>query len=168
VEDLVRLGHPPHAELSLRRLALVRTDEDDTARAQRLGVRAGRGMRPHPRVHRRRDEHRPAVRKRRLGEDVVGEPVRELGERVRRARRDDQQVGAREVEVDVVPRRTARERSKRLGGDEPLGVGRDEGNDLVALLDEQPAQLARLVGGDAAGHPQEDAGHARILPAYLL
>ena len=62
-------------------------------------------MRPHARVHRRRDEQRPAVRERRFGEDVVGEPVRELRERVRRARRDEQQVGARQVEVDVLGRR---------------------------------------------------------------
>ncbi len=102
-----------------------------------------------------------------LGEDVVGEPVRELGERVGRAGRDDEQVGARQMEVDVVSRRTPRERAKRLGGDEALGARRDERNDLVALLDEQPAQLARLVGGDAAGHPQEDAGHARMMPTYL-
>ncbi len=101
------------------------------------------------------------MRERRLGQDVVGEPVGELGERVRRARRDDEQVGARQVEIDVVSRRTPRERAKRLGGDEALGAGRDQRNDVVALLDEQPAQLARLVGGDAAGHPQEDAGHAR-------
>ena len=167
-QDLVRLGHPPHAELSLRRLALVRPEEDDAAHAQRLGIRAGRGMRPHPRIHRRRDEHRTAMGERSLGEDVVGEPVRELGERVRRAGRDDEQVGARQVEVDVVSRRTPRERPKRLGGDEALGARRDEGNDLVALLDEQPAQLARLVGGDAAGHPQEDAGHARMMPTLEL
>ena len=36
---------------------------------------------------------RPAKCERRLGEDVVGEPVRELGERVRRQRRDHEQVG---------------------------------------------------------------------------
>ena len=108
------------------------------------------------------------MRERRLGEDVVGEPVRELRHRVRRARRDDQQVGARQVEVDVIAGRAPREGAKRLGGDKALGAGRDEGHDVVALLDEQPAELARLVGGDAARHPQQDAGHPRMMPTYEL
>ena len=37
-----------------------------------------------------------------LGEDVVGDPVRELRERVRRARRDDEQIGARQVRVGIL------------------------------------------------------------------
>ena len=100
------------------------------------------------------------MRERRLGEDVVGEPVRELRERVRRARRDEQQVGARQVEVDVLAGGPARERAKRLGGDEALGAGRHERHDVVPGLDEQAADLAGLVGGDAAGDPEQDAGHA--------
>ena len=104
------------------------------------------------------------MRERGFGEDVVGEAVRELGQRVRRARGDDEQVGAREVEIDVVAGRAPREGAERLGRHEPLGAGRHERNDLVSFLDEQPAQLARLVGGDAAGHPKEDAGHARMMP----
>ena len=79
----------------------------------------------------------------------------------------DEQVGAREMEVDVVARRTPRERAERLGGDEALGFGRHEWNDLVSVLDQQTTQLARLVGGDAAGHPKEDAGHTRMMPIYL-
>ena len=121
-DDVLRLRHPPHAELALGRLALVGADQHDAARAQRLGVRPRRRVRPHARVHRRRDERRAAVRERRLGEDVVGEPVRELRERVRRARRDEQQVGARQVQIDVVGRRPARERAEGLRGDEPLGA----------------------------------------------
>ena len=106
------------------------------------------------------------MRECRLGQDVVGEPVRELGQRVRRARRDDEQVGAREVEIDVVPRRPPRERAERLGGDEALGARRHEGYDLVALLDEQPAQLTCLVGGDATGHAEKDARHAEMMPTH--
>ena len=119
-----RPSGPPH--LALGRVALVRADQLDAARAERLDVGARRRVRPHARVHRGRDEHGPAVRERRLGEQVVGEPVRELGQRVRRAGRDDQQVGARQVRVEVVRRRPARERGERLGADEPLGARRDE------------------------------------------
>ena len=104
------------------------------------------------------------MRERRLGEDVVGEPVRELGQRVRRAGRDNEQVGACQVEIDVVSGRPARERAERLGGDEALGARRHEGYDLVPLLHQQPAQLACLVGGDAAGHAEKDAGHAQMMP----
>ncbi len=89
-----------------------------------------------------------------LGENVVGESVRELRERVRRAGRDEEQVGARQVEVDVVAGRPPRERAERLDGDEPLGPGRDERHDLVAVPDEQTAHLARLVGGDPSGDAQ--------------
>ena len=54
-------------------------------------------------------------------EQVVGEPVSELGERVRRARRDDEQVAARQVRVEIVAGRPPGEREERLGADEPLG-----------------------------------------------
>ncbi len=131
-DDLLGLGHPPHAELALGRLALVGADEHDAARAQRLRVRARRRMRPHARVHRGRDERRPAVGERRLGQHVVREPVRELRERVGRARGHEQQVGPREVQVDVVAGRPPRERPERLRGDEPLRAGRDERHHVVA------------------------------------
>ena len=65
------------------------------------------------------------MRERGLGEDVVGEAVCELRQRVRRARRDDEEVGARQVEVDIVSGRPPREGAERLRGDEPLGARRD-------------------------------------------
>ena len=43
------------------------------ARRSALDIRARRRVRPHARVHRRRDEHRPAMGERRLGEHVVGD-----------------------------------------------------------------------------------------------
>ena len=93
--DLLGLGHPAHAPLALAGVPLVGADQLDAARAERLRVGLRRRVRPHARVHRGRDEERPAVRERRLGEDGVGEAVGELRERVRRARRDHEQVGAR-------------------------------------------------------------------------
>ena len=68
------------------------------------------------------------------------------------------------MEVDVVRRRPPRERAKHLGRDEALGPGRDQRYDVVAFLDEQAAQLARLVGGDPTRHAEEDAGHAEMMP----
>jgi hypothetical protein len=123
-------------------------------------------MRPHARVHRGRDQRGAPVRERGLGQDVVGEAVRQLGERVRGARCDHEQIGTREMEVDVVPGRAARERAEGLGGYEPFGPRRDERHDVVAVPDEEAAQLAGLVGGDATRHPEKDAGHPRMMPIY--
>jgi len=63
------------------------------------------------------------MRERRLGEDVVRDPMRKLRERVRRARRDDENVGACQMEVDVVLGRAPSKGTEGLGGDEALGVG---------------------------------------------
>ena len=99
------------------------------------------------------------MRQRRLREHVVRKPVGELRESVRGARRDEEQIGARQVEVDVVAGRAAGERPKGLGGDEALGSRRHERHDVVAVLDEQTADLAGLVGGNAPCDPKQDAGH---------
>ena len=162
--DLGGLGHPAYAPLALRGLSLVRTDELDAARSQRLGIGAGRGVRPHPRVHRRRDEHRPAVSERSLGQQVVGDPLGELRERVRRARGDDEQVTTGQVEIEILVGRPARERLKCLGPHEPLRARRHERHHIVPGLHEQARQLARLVGGDPTAHPEKDPAHGRILP----
>ena len=105
------------------------------------------------------------MRERRLGEDVVRDPLRELRERVRGAGRDDEQVGALEVRIQILGRRPPRERVERLRRDELLRAARDERHDVVAGLDEQPRQLAGLVGGDASGYAEEHTGHT---PAIRL
>ena len=48
---------------------------------------------------------------RRLGEDVVGDPLSELRERVRRARRDEEEVCAVEVRIQVLGRGPPRKRA---------------------------------------------------------
>ena len=104
------------------------------------------------------------MRERRLGEEVVGEPVRELRERVRRARRDEQQVGARQMKVDVVAGRPARKRAKGLSADEALGPGRNERHDLMPAPDEEPANLARLVSGNPPRDAQKNPSHQEMMP----
>ena len=89
------------------------------------------------------------MRERGLGERVVGEAVGEPRHRVRRQRRDDEQVGALEVRIRVGGRGRARERVERLGGDEALGAARRQRQHVVAGPDEQADDLARLVGRDA-------------------
>ena len=105
------------------------------------------------------------MRERGLGEDVVGDALRELGERVRGAGRDDEEVGVPEMWIRIVAGRAARERVERLGGDELLSAARDERNHVVSGLDEQARELTCLVSGNTAGYAKEDASHA---PAFCL
>ena len=92
-----------------------------------------------------------------LGDEVVGDPVGELRERVRRERRDHVQVGTRQVRVEVLARLAPGEREVRLAADEALSALGDERHDVMAGLDEQPNELARLVRGDTSGHADEHA-----------
>jgi DNA-directed RNA polymerase subunit omega len=56
---------------------------------------------------------------------------------------------------------------KRLGGDEPFRAARQQRLHLVAGRDEQPHQLARLVGGDSASDTHENPGHGDIVANWL-
>ena len=116
-------------------------------------------MLPHASVHRGSDEHRPGVGERRLREHVVGEAVRETGHRVRGQRGDHEQLGALQVRVGILGLRGPREGVERLGGDEPLGTARRQGQHVVARRDEPADQLTGLVGGDAAGDAEDDPRH---------
>ena len=46
----------------------------------------------------------PCVREHRLGEDIVGEAVRQARERVRRQRRDDEEIPPPEMRIGIVAR----------------------------------------------------------------
>ena len=145
-------------------LALVRPDQLDAALPQRRRVRLGRRVGPHAWIHRGRDEHGAAVGERSLGEHVVGEPIGELGHRVRRQRGDHEQVGARQVRIQVFLRRPPGKCGEGLPPHEPVGAARDERNDIVPRANEQACQVAGLVGGDSAGDSEEDPCHADIVP----
>ena len=132
------------------------------ALAQRRDVRLRGRVLPHADVHRRRDQKRPAEGERELREHVVRQPVRQLRERVRGQRRDHQQVGVDQVRVELVRLLAPGERLERPRRDEALGLGGQDRRHLVPRLDEESAELARLVGGDAAGHSEEDPpGHVQ-------
>jgi hypothetical protein len=145
--------------LPLGELALLRPDQLDAALAEERGICLRRRVLPHAYVHGRGGKHGAADGEDRLRQDVVGESVGELGERVRRERGDDEQVGVREVRIEVARRLSAGERLERVRGHEALRVRGEQRRDLVAVLDEQPQELARLVGGDSAGHTEENPSH---------
>ena len=94
-----------------------------------------------------------------LGDDVVGDAVGELRERVGRERRDHVEIGALKVRIELGRRLPSGERVERLGPHEAVGAGRHQRDDLVARANEQPHQLTRLVGGDSPGDTDQDARH---------
>ena len=97
---------------------------------------------------------------RRFGDEVVGEPVRELRQGVRGQRRDDEQIGSRQVRVEIVAWSPAGKSEEGLSPDETLGSRGDERDDLVPGLDEQADELARLVRGNPTGDADKDSSHA--------
>ncbi|MER3411220.1 MAG: hypothetical protein C4305_02035 [Thermoleophilia bacterium] len=100
-----------------------------------------------------------------LAEDVAGEAVGKLGQSIGGERGDDEEISPLEVGVRTLLRTAAGQGQKRLPSHEAIGPARDEGDDLVASAHEQADELARLVGGDAAGDAEEDLGHERIVPS---
>ena len=74
--------------------------------------------------------------KRSLGDEIVGVSTGELGKCVRRQRRDHEQVGLGEVDIEVLRGRPPRQRKKGLGAHEPLSPRRNERHHLVTPLDE--------------------------------
>src|SRR5215211_5102431 len=156
VGDLARLRHPSDARAALRELALGGPDELDAARTQELGVRLGRGMRPHPVVHGRGGDERAPMSKGGLGEEAVREAVCELRHGVGGQRRDHVEVGPLEVRIQVFACGATRERGERLRGHEALCAARHDRDYLVAVPDEAADQLACLVGGDPPAHPHEN------------
>jgi hypothetical protein len=117
-------------------------------------------MRPHAVIHRRSEQHGPAVSKRRLGQHVVSLPVRKLRKRVRRARRHDEQIRALEMRIEIVRLSATRERKEGLASDELLRPARRQRHNIVPRLDEKPNELASLVRRNPAGYSHQDVRHA--------
>ena len=104
------------------------------------------------------------MRERSLADEVVGDPVGQLRKGVRREGRDHVEVGPRQVRIEILALLEPGEREERLPPHEPVGPVGDEGNDLVAGLDEQPDELTRFVSGNSAGDANQDPGHRHIVP----
>ena len=158
-KSVFRLHHAAGPVLALGELPLRRPEQLDAPLGERGGVRLGRRVLPHAHVHGRGREDGPAEGEPELGEDVVGQPVRQLGERVRRERRDDEQVRIDEVRIEVPRRLAAGERLEGVRGHEPLGIRCQDRSDLVARPYEESAKLARLVGGDPTRDSEKNSSH---------
>jgi hypothetical protein len=76
------------------------------------------------------------MRKRRFGQQVVGQPVGKPGQRIRGERRHDEHVCALQMWVRDVVLRLACESEERLNRNESLRTCRDEWIDVVLGSDE--------------------------------
>ena len=157
--DLLRLRHAPDALFTLGELALRWADDLHAAGTEPGDVLLRRRVLPHARVHRGRHEDRALVREHGLRQHVVGEPVRQPREGVRRERCDHDGVPVAEVRIGLVARCLTRERPEGLGGDEALGAGREHRVHVVSGANEQPDEGAGLVGRYPPGHSEQDARH---------
>ena len=165
VVDLVRLGQPALAGVGTGQPALGGLDDQAAALAQGRDVRLGGGVLPHLGVHRGREHDRAPGGEQGVGEQVVGQAVRGLGQQVGGRRRDHDQVGrladpdVRDL-VDVLPHlggdRLAGQRRPGRGAHEVQRRSGGYDGDVVAGLGEPAQQLRGLVGRDASGDPEDD------------
>ena len=159
-----------------------RLEHSYPTRAQTVDVLLGGRMLVHRPVHGRSDDQRSPARQCGRRQQVVGVPVRELGECVGRRRGDHERVGPLDQlevrERGVLGRGIAGERAAqrvalplgeqhRRAGDAGERCGADEAGrrlgldhaDRVAGLDRQPRQLERLICRDAAADAEQEASH---------
>jgi hypothetical protein len=169
LDDVGRLGQPPRPHPAARQESDPRRDHRGAGDVDEpVQVRLQQRVVPHVDVHRRRQQQRRLGRQRDRGQEIVAHARRQPRDHVGGGRRDDQQVGLI-GELDVPDLRFAieieelgvhRVAGQRLEGQLADELGRGAGHDhphLGARLDEEPAELRRLVGRDAAGDAEDDA-----------
>ena len=140
--------------------------------AQRCEVLLHGRVLPHLGVHRGAHQHGRTGGEQGRGQQVVGDPGRVLPDELGGGGRDDDEVGAlaeagvRDRVGSVEQRRArrfGRQRRERDRADEALGVVGEHRDDVDARVDESPADLDRLVGGDPAGDAEDDVHVAVVV-----
>ena len=174
VDDLRGLHEPARTDLARGDAPLHRTEQRDAALGQQHDVVLRRRVRPHLRVHGRGYQRGAAHRERGQRDEVVGEALREPGERGGGG-------GHHEVEVGAAPQGDVRLGVRAIGRpelDEGLAAGdraeRERADELGrrlrhhdlhgrAGLDQPARDLDGLVGRDRAAHAEDDraAGERR-------
>jgi hypothetical protein len=167
--DLQRLRHPADTGfIGFGHLAGIRADEGDAVARQLRDIAFGRGVGPHQRIHRGRDQHRTVGGKQDRGGKIVGVALRHLRHQVGGGGRDDDQIGvAGEADMPGIELALGIEQvgvaalvceRSRSAGDELLrGAGHDAA-DMDAAILQAADQVERLIGRDAAADDQGDAG----------
>ena len=176
VPDIDRFGQAARTEFAARHRTLARIDHADPRFAQPLDIALGRGVFPHPHVHRGHDNDRLVGGEQQGGGEIVGDPGAHLRQQVGCGGADDDEVGfARELDMShlafalQIPQRgidrVFRERRERHRGDELAPALGQHAGDRAALPPDHAHQLARLVGRDTAADHEQDLraalAHAR-------
>jgi hypothetical protein len=163
--DVRRFRKTPLPNPTARQISRTRIDHLHTACAERLEVLDDRGMLEHVGVHRGGDEDRRASRGVERRQKIIGQAVRELGNRVGRGRRHHEQVDVRrnryvlDIRVGaglplIGDHLAARDGLKGQRPDElPGGLGHDR-HHVVAVLLQPTRDLDGLVGADPSAHAQ--------------
>jgi hypothetical protein len=170
--DVLRLEHSTGAILATRLLADGGTQHLHAARNERRDVRTSGGGGPHLLVHRRGDRDRCPRRKTRGGQEIVGEPMRKPRQKGGAGRRDEDEI-CPASELDMAHGRFRRSVPKRrpygsagecLEGerrDEFARPGRQNHLHVRTPHPQSSDEIRRLVGGNAAGHTEQDAARGR-------
>ncbi len=167
LRDIERFEHSAHAGFAARLVAAVGAQYRHAVALQALDVAARGGVLPHLAVHGGGDDQRAFAREAQRREQVVREPVGELGDEIGRGGgNDDRVLAARELDVrhvvgdagipHVGVDRLARQRLEgRRRHHASCRFGHDHLHvDAMAL--QVARELRRLVSGDASGDTQDD------------
>ena len=177
LDDVRGLGQPALPLIAAGQIPVRGIDDLVPPFAQRLQIRLRRGMGVHVHVHGRGDHDRGARDQQHRGQQIVGDPMRQLGQQVGRGRRDQNQVrGIRQPDVSDFGflSQVERVRGDRVAGQ---GLQGERGNELLRVpghhhadgrlgLHQQTDDLGRFIRRDAAAHAQHDGlvSQAHALP----
>ncbi len=167
-----RFGEPAGADHAAGEISAAGLDDEHAATAQDFQVRLRGRMLPHVDVHGGSDDHGRGGGEIERAEEVVGDALGELGDRVGGGRSDQKSVDRLRnrdvfdggVEVGLLVARAEHAGDDLLAGQRGEGQRADEllrrgGHDDLhahAALLQVADNLGGLVGGDAAAHTQCD------------
>ncbi|MCG3142491.1 MAG: hypothetical protein HDKAJFGB_03960 [Anaerolineae bacterium] len=160
--NFMRLCHAPLALGARSQMARARFDNKHTASFERCKIFLRRGIFPHARLHRGREQNRRARIQNKRANDIIRQTVREFRQRVGGRRRNDDELralGERHMldfriggeRQDLAQRRIVRERGERERTHKLRGGIRQSDMHIRAALMQFTRQRRAFVGGDAAG-----------------
>ncbi len=163
---MLRLQHPPRAGFAAGLIAEPGTENRDTACSELRDIGAGRGIRPHHTVHRRRNVDRRFRGETQGREEIVRHAGGKASEKVGTGRRNDDLVGpAREFDMphrglgacvpDTGSHRRTGDRLKSEGRNELLGAGGHHHPDLGTARAQPAHQVRRFVRCDATSDAEQ-------------
>ena len=166
--DDFRVGQATGAEFTASHWPGIGIDHPHACLLQPADIALGRLVLPHAHIHCGHDHYRLVGRKDQRGCEVIRDACCHLGHQIRRCRAHHHQIRLA-AELDMahlglvleIPQRgvdrVLTQRGERHGGDKLLSAFCHDAGNIAAALADQPHQLARFVGRDAAAHYQQYA-----------